>query len=210
MQARVKAAIEQGCVKLGLNLSHKQFDQLEAYVQLLAKWNKVYNLTSIRDSDEMVTHHLLDSLAILPYLDGDNLLDVGSGGGLPGIPIALARPDLAVTLLDSNSKKTRFLQQAKAELGLNNVSVVHGRTEQLTLGPFSIVTARAFSTLENIVSWAGEHCAGQGRMLLMKGVYPEQELDFDLASYGFELKSVTALQVPGYDAQRHLVELVRI
>jgi 16S rRNA (guanine527-N7)-methyltransferase len=210
MQSRVKAAIEQGCVKLGLNLSHKQFDQLEAYVQLLAKWNKVYNLTSIRDSDEMVTHHLLDSLAILPYLDGDNLLDVGSGGGLPGIPIALARPDLAVTLLDSNSKKTRFLQQAKAELGLNNVSVVHGRTEQLTLGPFSIVTARAFSTLENIVSWAGEHCAGQGRMLLMKGVYPEQELDFDLASYGFELKSVTALQVPGYDAQRHLVELVRI
>lgn len=210
MQANIRAAIEQGCVELGLNLSHKQFDQLEAYVQLLAKWNKVYNLTSIRDSDEMVTHHLLDSLAVLPHLDGDNLLDVGSGGGLPGIPIAVARPDLAVTLLDSNSKKTRFLQQAKAELGLNNVSVVHGRTEQLTLGPFSIVTARAFSTLENIVSWAGEHCAGRGKMLLMKGVYPEQELDFDLASYGFELKSVTALHVPGYDAQRHLVELVRI
>lgn len=210
MTSTLLASIERGCSRLNLALSPSQLEQLVAYVELLGKWNKVYNLTSVRDSDEMVTRHLLDSLAVIPYLDGDSLLDVGSGGGLPGIPIAISKPELAVTLLDSNSKKTRFLQQAKAELGLDNITVIHGRTEQLALADFSIVTARAFSTLENLVKLAGSHCAEAGKMLLMKGVYPEQELDFDLAHYGFELKNVTPLQVPGYDAQRHLVELARI
>lgn len=210
MAANLRALIEQGSARLELELSAKQLEQLVAYVKLLAKWNKVYNLTSIRDNDEMVTRHLLDSLAIVPYLTGQTLLDVGSGGGLPGIPIAISKPELAVTLLDSNSKKTRFLQQAKAELDLTNVTVIHGRTEQLQLPPFSIVTARAFSTLESLVELAGSHCAEKGKMLLMKGVYPEKELDFDIAQYGFQLKNVTPLQVPGYDAQRHLVELVRI
>ena len=205
-----RAQLEQGLLAMGVALPGQSVEQLMNFLRVLLKWNKVYNLSAITDPEQMVRLHLLDSLSVLPYLFGERSIDVGTGAGLPGIPLAIARPDMSFTLLDSNSKKTRFLQQAKAELGLNNVSVVHGRTEQLTLGPFSIVTARAFSTLENIVSWAGEHCAGQGRMLLMKGVYPEQELDFDLASYGFELKSVTALQVPGYDAQRHLVELVRI
>ena len=125
MAASLLQQIQQGCDDLALTLSEQQQQQLLDYVVLLGKWNKVYNLTSVRDIDEMVSRHLLDSLAILPYLSGVSLLDVGSGGGLPGIPLSIARPDLAVTLLDSNSKKTRFLQQVKAELGLDNVTVVH-------------------------------------------------------------------------------------
>ena len=190
MAASLLQQIQQGCDDLALALSEEQQQQLLFYVTLLAKWNKVYNLTSVRDIDLMVSR-----------------LDVGSGGGLPGIPIAITRPDLAVTLLDSNSKKTRFLQQAKAELALDNVTVVHARVEQADLPQFDLVTARAFSTVDDIIDLTERHCHDASRLLLMKGVYPEEEL-MQLAS-GFRLEAVHALNVPGSDGQRHLVELHR-
>jgi 16S rRNA (guanine527-N7)-methyltransferase len=199
--------IQQGCDDLALTLSEQQRQQLLSYVMLLAKWNKVYNLTSVRDIDVMVSRHLLDSLTVLPFLAGHSLLDVGSGAGLPGIPLAIARPDLAVTLLDSNSKKTRFLQQAKAELGLDNVTVIHERIEQASLPKFDLVTARAFSTITDIIDLTERHCHDASRLLLMKGVYPEEELMREVG--GFKLESVHVLEVPGYEGQRHLVELVR-
>lgn len=207
MAASLQQQVQQGCDDLALALSQAQQQKMLAYVQLLAKWNKVYNLTSVRDIDDMVSRHLLDSLAILPFLSGDSLLDVGSGGGLPGIPIAIAKPDLAVTLLDSNSKKTRFLQQVKAELGLQNVTVVHARIEQAHLPQFDLVTARAFSTIGDIIDLTERHCHDASRLLLMKGVYPEEELQ-NLTG-GFRLEAIHALNVPGSDGQRHLVELLR-
>ena len=207
MAASLLQQIQEGCDAIALVLSTDQHQQLLDYVALLAKWNKVYNLTSVRVIDEMVSRHLLDSLAILPYLSGESLLDVGSGGGLPGIPVSIARPDLAVTLLDSNSKKTRFLQQVKAELKLTNVTVVHARIEQADLPQFEVVTARAFSTIGDIIDLTGRHCHDAGRLLLMKGVYPESELKA-LAS-GFSVGDIHVLDVPGSDGQRHLVELIK-
>lgn len=207
MAASLLQQVEQGCHDLALTLSAHQQQQLSDYVALLAKWNKVYNLTSVRDINEMVSRHVLDSLTLLPYLCGYSLLDVGSGGGLPGIPIAIARPDLAITLLDSNSKKTRFLQQAKAELGLDNVTVVHARIEQADLPQFDMVTARAFSTIGDIIDLTGRHCHDAGKLLLMKGTYPESELE--MINKDFLLSSVHVLTVPGSDGQRHLVELVK-
>ena len=136
MAVDLKAQLEKGCAELQLQLSDQQKNQLLDYLALLQKWNKVYNLTSVRDPQGMLTRHILDSLSLIPYLQCNSLLDVGSGAGLPGIPVAICFPQMAVTLLDSNIKKTRFLQQVKAELKLNNVTVIHGRVEQLTLPKF--------------------------------------------------------------------------
>ena len=196
-----------GCKKLDLSLTTEQCEQLLAYVKLLDKWNKVYNLSSIRDPQEMESRHLLDSLTILPYLTGDSLLDVGTGAGLPGIPLAIANPQLAVTLLDTNSKKTRFLQQAKAELGLSNVTVVHARVEEAELPKFSMVTARAFASIEDIIALTGRHCDDAGSLLLMKGIWPEEELK--TISGEFKLKDVVVLDVPGSEGQRHLVRILK-
>lgn len=149
---RMLEQLQQGCDELELDLSLAQQQQLISYVELLDKWNKVYNLTSVRDPQQMISRHILDSLAILPYLRGATLLDVGTGAGLPGIPLAIVRPELAVTLLDSNAKKTRFLQQAKAELALDNVTVVQARIEQAELPQFDMVTARAFAKISPIYS----------------------------------------------------------
>jgi len=199
--------IKQGCESLGLSLTDEQQVKLQRYVELLVKWNKVYNLTSVRDPSEMVNRHVLDSLTLLPYLEGDSLLDVGTGAGLPGIPIAISFPEIAVTLLDTNSKKTRFLQQAKAELGLNNVTVVHARVEEATLPKFAMVTARAFATIKDIIDLTGRHCDDAGSLLLMKGVRPDDELD--AIGGGFKLHDVVTLDVPECDGQRHLVRIVK-
>ncbi|NQY25564.1 MAG: 16S rRNA (guanine(527)-N(7))-methyltransferase RsmG [Piscirickettsiaceae bacterium] len=207
MIKKFQEKIQQGSDALGLSLSDEQCEKLASYIGLLDKWNKVYNLTSVRDPEEMISRHLLDSLAILPYLTGDTLLDVGSGGGLPGIPIAIVKPELAVTLLDSNSKKTRFLQQAKAELALDNVTVVHARIEQADLPLFSIVTARAFSTIQDIIELAGRHCDDAGYLLLMKGIFPQQELDDVTGEY--EVQDVVSLTIPDCDGQRHIVRIVK-
>lgn len=207
MALDLKAQLDQGCATLSLDLNEAQKQQLLDYVALLVKWNKVYNLTSVRDPAQMLSRHIIDSLSVLPYLQAPSLLDVGTGGGLPGIPAAIAHPDCAVTLLDSNSKKTRFLQQVKAELSLSNVTVVHGRVEQVSLPQFAIITARAFASIDDILSLAGQHCEQGGRLVLMKGVYPEQELQFD--SDQFRLLDVVSLNVPACDGERHLVRLIK-
>lgn len=207
MDNKLLEQLHQGCKALTISLNDEQFQQLLAYVALLVKWNKVYNLTSVRDADQMISRHILDSLAILPYLTGDSLLDVGTGAGLPGIPIAIARPDIAVTLLDTNSKKTRFLQQVKAELALTNITVVHARVEQAQLPKFAMITARAFATIEDIIDLTGRHCDDAGCLLLMKGLYPTEELS--AINDQFKLVDVVELNVPGCSAERHLVRLIK-
>jgi 16S rRNA (guanine527-N7)-methyltransferase len=199
--------IKHGCDALDLTFSDEQYTKLQQYVELLAKWNKVYNLTSVRDPNEMVSRHIIDSLSILPFLEGDSLLDVGTGAGLPGIPIAIAFPNIAVTLLDTNSKKTRFLQQVKADLGLENVTVVHARVEEATLPKFSMVTARAFATIKDIIDLTGQHCDDAGSLLLMKGIRPDDELA--TIGRGFSLRDVVTLDVPNCDGERHLIRIVK-
>ncbi len=203
----LRQQLEQGCRELDLPLDTEQQQQLLDYVDLLHKWNKVYNLTSVRDPAQMLSRHIIDSLSILPYLDAPNLLDVGTGGGLPGIPAAIVQPECAITLLDSNAKKTRFLQQVKAELGLSNVTVVHGRVEQVSLPKFAIITARAFASVDDIIRLAGQHCDQGGRLVLMKGVYPTDELQFE--SDHFRLLDVVSLDVPACEGERHLVRLIK-
>src|SRR5690554_2039525 len=207
MEVDLRAQLDAGCAELQLQLDDQQKNLLLDYLALLHKWNKVYNLTSVRDPQLMLTRHILDSLSLFPHLNCNSLLDVGSGAGLPGIPVAIGFPQMAVTLIDSNIKKTRFLQQAKAELKLNNVTVVHGRVEQLSLPRFEVVTARAFATSAEIIDLAARHCDDAGSMVLMKGVYPEQELAE--ISGGFTVKDVVALSVPGDQAERHLVRLIK-
>ena len=207
MAVDLKAQLDKGCAELQLQLSDQQKIQLLDYLALLQKWNKVYNLTSVRDPQGMLTRHILDSLSLIPYLQCNSLLDVGSGAGLPGIPVAICFPQMAVTLLDSNIKKTRFLQQVKAELKLNNVTVIHGRVEQLTLPKFEVITARAFATIAEIIDLAARHCDDAGSLVLMKGVYPEQELA--AIKSGFKLQDIVTLNVPGDQAERHLVRLIK-
>ena len=168
-------------------------------MRLLAKWNAAYNLTAVRDPQEMVTRHLLDSLALLPYVQGPRVLDIGTGPGLPGIPLAVARPDCSFTLLDANAKKTRFVTQAVGELGLKNVDVVQARVENYRpVEKFDTLVARAFSSIADMLNNAQHLCAPGGRFLAMKGVYPEEELAAIPAAYA--VSEVVALKVPGLDA----------
>ena len=177
--------------------------RLLAFVRLLAKWNAAYNLTAVRDPEEMITRHLLDSLVLLPYLQGPRVLDIGTGPGLPGIPLAIARPDCFFTLLDANAKKTRFVTQALGELGLKNVEVVQTRVENYRpVEKFDTLVARAFSSIADMLNNAQHLCAPGGRFLAMKGVYPEEELAAIPADY--VVNEVVALKVPGLDAARHL------
>lgn len=203
----VQRRLGDGIAALGLVLDAGQQERLLAYLALLVKWNKAYNLTAVREPSEMVTKHLLDSLALLPHLRGGRLLDVGSGAGLPGIPLAIAAPQLDVTLLDANSKKTRFLLQAKGELGLYNLSVVHSRVEQYRPERlFDTVTARAFASLAELYQGTARLLAAGGCLLAMKGDYPEQELA--ALPHGAVVQDVIALTVPGLQARRHLIRIV--
>jgi 16S rRNA (guanine527-N7)-methyltransferase len=204
LSMKIEHRLTQGLGALGLALPQATQQKLLDYLVLLQKWNKVHNLTAVRDPDDMVTLHLLDSLAILPHLHGTRLLDVGSGAGLPGIPLALARPDLQVTLLDSSHKKSVFQRQAKAELGITNLEVVCARVEDyLPEQKFDTVISRAFSDLGEFVRLTSHLCAENGVWLAMKGVYPYDEL----AQLKDGTPQVLPLQVPGLDAQRHLVFL---
>jgi len=202
--AQLQAALAQGLAPLDLKLADATQTQLVQFVALLAKWNRAYNLTAVREPAAMISRHLLDSLAVLPHLHGLRVLDVGSGAGLPGIPLALARPDWQFTLLDSNGKKTRFITQAVTELGLANVTVVQSRVEDYhDATGFDTVITRAFAAVAAVVTATARLCAPQGQLLLMKGVYPEQELA-ELPS-AYELQSAVRVQVPGLDAERHLL-----
>jgi 16S rRNA (guanine527-N7)-methyltransferase len=193
-----------GLADLGLNVPDSAQQQLLAFRDLLLKWNKTYNLTALRDPAQAISHHLLDSLAILPQLDGGNLLDVGSGGGLPGIPLAIARPELQVCMVDTVQKKTTFLQQAVIELGLKNVTVNHARVEEMQ-GQYAQITSRAFAELGLFVSLTRHLLAPNGRWLAMKGIRPDDELKGLPAD--IVLEAIIPLTVPGLGAERHLIIL---
>jgi 16S rRNA (guanine527-N7)-methyltransferase len=197
-----------GARELGIELNESQHSQLLAYLALLIKWNKAYNLTAVRNPDEMVSRHLLDSLSIMTFIDGERWLDVGSGGGMPGIPMAILFPGKKVTVLDSNGKKTRFLTQVKLELKLDNLEVIHSRAEAFTpQRPFEGIISRAFSSLEDFTQWT-RHMGDAGtRWLAMKGLHPADELVALPAD--FRLDSAQALAVPGCQGQRHLLILRR-
>ncbi|MFM0495276.1 16S rRNA (guanine(527)-N(7))-methyltransferase RsmG [Paraburkholderia caledonica] len=200
-----------GVGELGLELSDVRVAKLLDYVALLAKWNAVYNLTAIRDPRQMLIQHILDSLSIVPHLVQRNpgtVLDVGSGGGLPGIVLAIVRPDWGVTVNDIVHKKTAFQAQAKAELGLTNLSVVTGRVETLRPGAevsakFDVIVSRAFAELADFVTLARHLVAEQGAILAMKGVRPDDEIERLPA--GVYVEQVVRLDVPFLDAERHLV-----
>lgn len=198
------SALERAAAALQVEIADEQVAALERYLDLLEKWNRVYNLTAIRDRARMVTHHVLDSLSILPHLRGPNVLDVGSGAGLPGIPIAIARPALRVTLLEANQKKSAFLTQAVGELRLANVTVVTERVESWhTATRFDTIVSRAFADLGEFVAAAGRLLAPQGVIAAMKGVHPYEEIE--RLPHGFRVREVVRLAVPGLDAERHLV-----
>ncbi|SDG70606.1 16S rRNA (guanine(527)-N(7))-methyltransferase RsmG [Propionivibrio dicarboxylicus] len=195
-----------GLAAMGLELDVATQERLLAYLALLYKWNRTYSLTALREQDRAVSHHLLDSLAILPFVPAGRLLDVGSGGGTPGIPLAIARPDLSVTLLDSNTKKAAFLQQAAIELGLRNISVHAGRVEQYhPESGFTAITSRAFAELADFVTLSAHLLVEGGVWLAMKGVHPQAELDRLPATA--QVGAVHRLDVPGVDGDRHLVVL---
>jgi len=203
-----QAILQQGIAAAALPISGQVQQKLLGYLALMQKWNKVHNLTAVRDADEMVTLHLLDSLVVLPHIDAKHLLDVGSGAGLPGIPLAICLPDLQVTVIDSNSKKVSFMRQAKAELGITNLEVLDGRVEEIAPARrFEIIISRAFSDLSLFISLTHHLLDAQGKWLAMKGVYPEVELTDLLKKTGVTASKVEVLNVPGLDAQRHLVFL---
>lgn len=196
--------LEAGARQLGIDLAPSTIEKLLAYLALLVKWNKVHNLTAVRDPEEMVTLHLLDSLSVLPHVPAGRLLDVGSGAGLPGIVLAICRPDLQVTTIDAVQKKASFMRQAKAELQIDNLQVVAGRVEQLKPSePFNTVISRAFSEIALFIKLTRHLIAEDGLWLAMKGQMPQEELE----AVTFKPSRIEELKVLGLDAQRHLVFL---
>ena len=210
MSSAAQTTLADGLARLQLELPPETQQKLLDYVALVQKWNKVYNLTAVRETDKILTHHLLDSLAVVPHVaNATTILDVGSGAGLPGIPLALALPQAQITLLDSNQKKTAFLHQALIELQLRNAGVVCERAEKYQSNQlFSVVVSRAFSDLAAFVAQAGRLVAAGGTLLAMKGVHPADEIaQLTGGESEFTLSGVTSLSVPGLDAERHLVFL---
>lgn len=200
--------IQEGAQKMGIQLRDSVVEQLVSYLTLLQKWNKAYNLTAIRDPDAMIHLHLLDSLSVLPYIKGNRIIDVGTGPGLPGMILAICYPDKTFTLLDSNGKKTRFLTQAKMELGLDNVSVANERVENhQAIGGYDHVISRAFASIIDMITWTRPLPNPTGNFLAMKGVYPVEELA--VLPEDIEVELVERLPVPGIDAERHLVVMKR-
>lgn len=202
----IAAKLADGLAAMRLDLPADAQEKLLAYIDLLAKWNRTYNLTAVRDPEDMVSRHLLDSLAVLPFVHGQNLADLGSGGGLPGIPLAIARPAIAVALVESNGKKARFLREAIRCLPLANVTVTQSRVQDTT-GVFNTVTARAFASLPDMLAWGGHLLAANGRWLALKGHADAAELG-EVPS-AFRVAAVHELRVPGTDGERCVVELAR-
>jgi len=208
-------ALQKGLDGLGLAVSADQQNQLLAYMDLIAKWTKVYNLTAVRDANEMLTHHLLDSLAVVAPLRREvaklvlpegqthmRLLDVGSGAGLPGIVIAITCPEISVTCVDTVAKKAAFIQQVAATLKLPNLKGLHARVESLTQ-PYDVVCSRAFASLLDFTTWSKAGLAGHGVWMAMKGKHPDQELA--VLPLDVKVFHVEQLQVPGLDAERCIV-----
>jgi len=196
------------CQQLPFEVSTHQQEKLLAYLAALQKWNKAFNLTAVRDPQEMLTHHLMDCLAIAPYFAQGNLLDVGTGAGFPGIILAIIYPEKPITLIDCNSKKVRFLRQVVHELGLTCVQPVHGRVEVIdSKQKFQIITSRAFASLQDMVKLTAHLLADDGCYLAMKGVKPEAEMQS--ITDEFMVTQISPLTVPGLNAQRHLIEIRR-
>ncbi|MFC4525663.1 16S rRNA (guanine(527)-N(7))-methyltransferase RsmG [Dyella halodurans] len=202
----LQTQLEHGIAALGLQLPANAVERLLDYQELLARWNATYNLTAVRDPAEMVTRHLLDSLAILPYVRGETLADLGTGPGLPGIPLAIAAPGRQILLVDSNGKKVRFLREAIRSLKLEGVRAVQSRVEDVE-GQFDCITARAFASLADMLAWGGHLLTKEGIWLAMKGKRPDDEMPGVPAE--FELRGTHALSVPGLEGERHLVVLGR-
>lgn len=199
-----KEQLKNGLAEMNLSLDTTQQLLLLEYIALLKKWNSTYNLTALRDESKMLSYHLLDSLTLLPYVaDAKTLMDVGSGGGMPGIPTAICRPDLQITLLDSNTKKTTFLQQAVIELGLKNVTVASGRVEAMHDKKVDVVTSRAFAELHDFIALTKHLLNENGYWAAMKGVYPYEELDN--VPKNIDVYQIDKLFVPMLDAERHMV-----
>jgi len=198
--------IDRGSQALGLDLEPAMVEKLVAFIRLLEKWNRVYNLTAVRRPAAMVTRHILDSLAVLPFLHRGRLLDIGSGAGLPGLPLAIARPDLQVTLLDATAKKLRFVRQAVADLDLGHTDVVQARIQEYQPGhAFDMVISRAVAGLDDLYHQSQHLLAPGGRMLFMKGALPVDEMT--AFSPGRERLHVERLEIPGLEAQRHVLWL---
>ena len=201
----VADVLKQGINQLPLQLSEAQVEKLLDYLALLNKWNSVYNLTSVRDPLEMVKLHLLDSLAAVSAFAGAaNVLDVGAGGGLPGMVLAISRPDMKVSMIDTVHKKTAFLNQVKAELELSNVTVYTKKVQELEVKTkFDVITSRAFADLSDFVNWSGHLLAEGGQYIALKGTAPAEERERLPASW--KVQKLEPLAVPGLDAERHLV-----
>ncbi|MDO9214736.1 MAG: 16S rRNA (guanine(527)-N(7))-methyltransferase RsmG [Methylococcales bacterium] len=197
--------LESGLSALNLPHTPEQTEQLLAFIKLIAKWNKAYNLTAVRNNEDMARLHILDSLAILPHIEGKRVIDIGTGAGLPGIPLAIFMPEVEFVLLDSNAKKTRFVQQVILELKLKNVSVLHTRVEdyQPELG-FDTVTMRAFASLPDIMKLTAHLLSANGVLLAMKGQIPEAELaEIDAQT------TLIKINVPEVEAERCLVRIAK-
>ncbi|MGE9553343.1 16S rRNA (guanine(527)-N(7))-methyltransferase RsmG [Erwinia amylovora] len=187
-----------------ISLSDQQINQLVGYVELLHKWNKAYNLTSVRDPEQMLVRHILDSIVVDPHLQGSRFIDVGTGPGLPGVPLAIVRPDAHFTLLDSLGKRIRFLKQVQHELKLSNITPVQSRVEDFSAEPpFDGVISRAFASLNDMLNWCHHLPAQQGHFYALKGVVPQDEITALPA--GFTLNRVVRLSVPQLEGERHLV-----
>lgn len=209
MAEPLRAQLERGIDALQLEVTPTQLEQLLAYRELIERWNRAYNLTAVRDANSMVTRHLLDSLAVAPYVHAHRIIDVGTGAGLPGIPLALLYPDRHFDLLDSNGKKTRFLFQVKSQLGLSNIGIVENRVEQYQPEQrYDAVISRAFANLARMVQQCSHLIAADGLMFAMKAASVEEEL----AELGDAAERVAqySLHVPGLDEERSLVVLRQI
>ncbi len=188
----------------GISLTDHQKNQLVGYVDMLHKWNKAYNLTSVRDPNEMLVRHILDSIVVAPHLQGERFIDVGTGPGLPGIPLSIVRPECQFTLLDSLGKRVRFLRQVQHELKLENIYPVQSRVEEFRAEPpFDGVISRAFASLNDMIGWCKHLPAQNGRFYALKGILPEDEIA--QLPDGFEVESAIKLRVPQLEGERHLV-----
>lgn len=206
LRAELLELLHRGLIEMGQPLDRHLEMQLIRYIELISQWNKVFRLSSIHDLDAMVTRHLLDSLSILPYIKGRTIIDVGTGAGLPGIPLSIAMPDRHFCLLDSNPKKIQFLEKISQQMSLRNVHIAHRSVEEFHVEPlFESVISRSFSTLSDFLSLSQHLIKPGGQILAMKGVYPLTELQ-DLKS-DYKLLAVHPLKIPALSAERHVVEL---
>jgi len=206
VQKELTAMLNKGCDEMGINVSESQQAQLIEYIQLFEKWNKAYNLSAVRNVRQMIGRHLLDSLVVAPLIEGERFIDVGTGGGLPGIPLAIMFPERNFTLLDSNGKKTRFLFQVKTQLKLDNVSVVNTRVEAFQPDDlFDGVISRAFASLLDMTTGCKHLLADGGRFWALKGIYPEDELS--ALEKNYKVSASFSLRVPGEEGERHLLAL---